>query len=146
MKFWDSSAVVPICIEEPRSAAFRRAAEDDPAVVAWWASPVECCSALARLRREGILDERGEENARSVLKALSAEWIEIQPGSEVRERAERLLLAHPLSAADSLQLAAALTWTRGHPTGRSFVCADRRLAQAARKEGLTVEFPSEERG
>jgi hypothetical protein len=45
---------------------------------------------------------------------------------------------HPLPAADSVQLAAAVVAAEMRPTALEFVTADRRLADAARKEGFTV--------
>jgi predicted nucleic acid-binding protein len=53
-------------------------------------------------------------------------------------RARRLLETHPLSAADALQLAAALVMTEERPTGTEFVTFDIRLAEAANKEGFPV--------
>jgi predicted nucleic acid-binding protein len=49
-----------------------------------------------------------------------------------------LLRVHPLRAADSLQLAAALAVANGDPGALEFVSLDQRLADAARKEGLDV--------
>lgn len=138
MKFWDASGIVPLCLDDPDAPRLRRMAEADPAIVAWWGSPIECCSAFARLRREGTLDPSDEERARSILRTLAEAWLEVQPARELREKAERALLLHPLSSADSLQLAAALVWARGHAPGREFVCLDRRLAEAARREGFSV--------
>ncbi len=56
----------------------------------------------------------------------------------VKARAKRLLNVHPLRAADSLQLAAALIAADDQPSSRSFVCLDQRLADAAKREGFTV--------
>jgi hypothetical protein len=53
-----------------------------------------------------------------------------------RLSAETLLARHPLRAADSLQLAAALAWREGHPGAASFVTLDRRLKEAAAIEGF----------
>lgn len=138
MKFWDASAVVPLCLREPATHRLRRVAEDDGVLVAWWGTPVECWSAFARLRRDGVLSPSGEERARGVLSRLTEAWTEIEPSREVRERAGRVLLLHPLRAADSLQLAAALLWTRGRPAGHHFVCLDERLREAAAREGFAV--------
>jgi aminopeptidase N len=52
--------------------------------------------------------------------------------------AQRLLRVHPLRAADSLQLAAALAIAGDDPSELGFVCLDQRLVEAARKEGLDV--------
>jgi predicted nucleic acid-binding protein len=138
MKFWDASAVIPLCLDESQTASLRKLAEEDEAIVAWWTTPVECYSAFARLRREEILTSTEEEQARTVLTALAAEWTEIEPNRIVREQAGRALLLHPLRADDALQLAAALVWSRGRTADHCFVCLDQRLREAARLEGFAV--------
>ncbi|MBI4401272.1 MAG: type II toxin-antitoxin system VapC family toxin [Nitrospirae bacterium] len=138
MRFWDSSAIVPLCLDEPRSDRLKRLAEEDRALVVWWTALVECYSTFARLRREGILSRTEEDHARRFAIQLLAEWTEIEPSNKVREQAGRVLLFHPLRAADSLQLAAALVWAAGHPTGNEFVCLDQRLREAAYREGFRV--------
>jgi len=72
------------------------------------------------------------------LRLLSRGWKEILPGDALRELALRLLCEYPVRAADSLQLAASLTWCESHPTRRSFVCADQRLSDAAKSAGFSV--------
>lgn len=138
MMFWDASAVIPLCVKEPKTPLVKRIAEKDGSLVAWWATPIECYSAFARLRREDILTTEGEGRARRIVSSLAAEWSEIQPGSRLREGAARALLLHPLRAADSLQLASALLWANDRPSGHHFVCLDTRLREAARREGFTV--------
>lgn len=138
MKFWDASAIVPLCLREPTSPRVRRVAERDGALVVWWGTPIECYSAFARLRRDGLLSRAGEDQARHVLRQLTGEWTEVEPSREVRENAGRVLLLHPLRAADSLQLAAALLWTQRQPAGHDMVCLDERLREAATREGFTV--------
>ena len=39
MKFWDSSAVLPLLVPEERSAALIDLFRDDPAAAVWWAAP-----------------------------------------------------------------------------------------------------------
>ena len=73
----------------------------------------------------------------SELDLLNRGWREILPGDHVCELATRLLDAHDLRAADSLQLAAALTWCQQRPA-RDFVCADQRLSKAAIAAGFSV--------
>ncbi len=138
MKFWDASALIPLCLHERLSGGLKRIAQDDEALVVWWGSPVECLSAFARLRREAVLNEFGEEQARLVLHALQETWTEIEPANVVREQAGRVLRLHPLRAADALQLAAALVWCQGDPIRNGFICLDQRLREAARREGFTV--------
>ena len=138
MKFWDSSAMIPLLLEEPRSGLLRAIAAADGSIAIWWASPIECCSAVGRLRREGILTVGEEDEVRRALDALAGCWTEIQPTADLRSVATRLLLNHPLRAADALQLAAALAWSGGTVGGHEFVCLDDRLRLAARNEGFSV--------
>jgi predicted nucleic acid-binding protein len=56
----------------------------------------------------------------------------------VRERAVRLLISHPLRAADAQQLAAALIWCEEKPSGQDFVCLDQRLRESAEREGFGI--------
>ncbi len=136
MRFWDSSAIVPLCVDEGASKAARDLLSADGSMIVWWGAPVECHSAFARLRREGALDEGGEDAARRVLAVLADAWTEILPGAEIRTICARLLLNHPLRAADSMQLAAALLWADKNPSGHPFICLDERLREAARREGF----------
>jgi predicted nucleic acid-binding protein len=136
VRFWDASALVLLCLEQPLSRRARRLLAEDRTVVAWWGSPIECWSAFARLRREGALGSEQEEAARQMLQTLQDSWVEISPGEEVRRHAGRLLRVHPLRSPDALQLAAALVWAGSPPSG-DMVVFDQRLAAAARLEGLT---------
>jgi hypothetical protein len=138
VRFWDSSAIIPLCLGEPRTDRLKKLAEEDTAFVVWWAAPTECYAAFARLRREAVLSWAEEDNARQFVRLLLAEWTEIDPSREVREQAGRVLLLHPLKAADSLQLAAALVWANGRPAGHEFVCIDQKLREAAQREGFTI--------
>jgi len=136
MRFWDTSALVPLCVDEPESGAVKALLQDDPSMVVWWGSIIECWSALARRRREGMLQNADEESARTFLHTLQESWIEVLPGEDVRARAGRLLRLHPIRSADAIQLAAALVWA-GDPTSGEIVVYDRRLREAARLEGLS---------
>ena len=100
---------------------------------------METASAFARLARAGELDPQNLGMAMTRLAALREMWIEVQPSEGLRDLAEELIERHPLRAADALQLAAAVVWSRRHPRKRAFVCLDGRLAEAAGKEGFSVE-------
>lgn len=138
MRFWDSSAVLPLALREPQSDAMASLLRKDPDVVLWWGTPVESVSALARAVREARLESTAERSGRRVVEALRERAFEVQPSEEVRRRAIRLLGVHPLRAADALQLAAALVWCRERPSHAGFVCLDARLATAATREGFDV--------
>ncbi len=137
MRFWDSSALIPLCLEQPRSAHARQMIAHDPEMIVWWGSAIECASAIARLHREERLTAKEERAARAFLNALSASWFEIQPGNSVRDRALRVLRLHPLRTADALQLAAALESSGSTPSG-VFITYDERLRAAAEREGFTT--------
>lgn len=138
MKFWDASAVVPLLVEQRLTPSVRARYREDPALLVWWATAVECESAVARLERGGLLAADAAAKARTRLAQLARRWSEVEPGDALRERARRLLRSHDLRAADALQLAAAATAAEGVPSSLAFVCLDEKLAAAARREGLPV--------
>ena len=139
MKFWDSSAVVPLCCTQPATDLVEPLARADEVQVVWWATSVEVVSALTRLHREGAFSVEGFNTTIALLATLRDAWIEVLPGDMVRERAERLLRSHSLRAADALQLAAALVWVSDRPVGEVLVTLDDRLRAAAGLEGFIVE-------
>lgn len=136
--FWDSSALIPCLVPEARSREIASRLRSDPEVALWWASPVECQSALFRQHRKDALPRPLLNEALVRLEGLVEDVDFIVPSNRVRERAGRLLAAHPLRAADALQLAAALVWCDEAPQGETFVCLDERLSAAARREGFAV--------
>ena len=140
--FWDSSAIVPLLIAEPRSAALTEHLSGDPEPVVWWATPLECQSALQRRHRERPFAAADLAAFADRLRQIVLHADTIAPTDEVRRRAARLLSFHPLRAADALQLAAALIWCEEQPHGEHFVSLDSRLRDAASREGFSV-LPAE---
>ncbi len=138
MKFWDTSAIVALCVDERSSRAGRAILEQDSSIVVWWATRTECISALTRQMHEGTLKPAGQKQARLVLEQLTVSWTEMQPSEAVRDAAKRLLGVHSLRAADAFQLAAAIRWCQGETKGAAVVSFDGRLREAATKEGFTV--------
>lgn len=138
MKFWDASAVLPLLANEPARPRMLEILDDDPQVLVWWGTPVEIASALARLERDKLLSPGEFTAALATAHRLTESWQEIVPSDAVRRTAERLLRMHPLRAADSLQLAAALIAADHEPANIGFVCLDARLIAAAQREGFTV--------
>lgn len=138
MRFWDSSAVVALLVEESPSQAAVGLLKLDPAIVVWWATPTECVSGLARREREGALAAEELTEALQRLDALTTAWQEVVAREPVRAAARRMLRVHPLRAADALQLAAATIVAEGAPTTLEFVTLDQRLAAAAHKEGFRL--------
>jgi uncharacterized protein len=138
VKFWDTSAVVPLCVIEPSTGIVKSILTGDPSIVVWWATRTECVSALNRQTREGSLRIEDERQAHHVLRQLADAWTEVQPSEILRGTAERLLAVHALRAADAFQLAAALHWCQRQPVNRELVSFDTRLRDAAYKEGFTI--------
>ena len=138
MKYWESSAVLPLLMAEPASAALRHVAESDGAMVVWWGTRIECVSALARRAREIRLSAASVSRARQLLAALTANWSEVQPSDDLRLSAARIVTVHSLSASDAMQLAGALAACRGATANLPFVSLDARLREAADREGFTV--------
>ena len=138
MKFWDASAIVPLVMAETTTKALQQLAAADPSMLVWWATAVECTSAIARLERDDALDAPAANEAFDRLKRLADGWHEVDATDAVREAALRLLRVHPLRAADALQLAAAFVAAERRPASLELVTLDERLATAARKEGFAV--------
>ena len=95
MKFWDASAIIPLCIEEQQTHIAQDIAKKDGAIVVWWGSIVECYSAFGRLRRDGILEPEEEAEVLAVLSELSESWTEIEPSDDIRDITRRLLQNYP---------------------------------------------------
>ncbi len=139
MRFWDSSALVPLLLREEASSRMLELYREDPELLVWWGTPVERTSAMSRLEREGLLELSELEQAFRRLRELEAGWNEVLPTEEVREAARRFLRVHSLRAMDAFQLAAAFVASGGRPSRLAFVCLDARLGLAARREGFREE-------
>jgi len=145
MKFWDASAIVPLVMTEASTKHLHALAAEDPGMLVWWATEVECASAIVRLEREGALDELAVTQAFERLKQFAGAWHEVDPSDAVREAAVRFLRVHPLRTADALQLAAAFVAAERRPASLDVITLDNRLAVAARKEGFVLaDIPSME--
>lgn len=112
-------------------------------MVVWWGTWVECSVTVSRLRREEILGDDSQEETRAALDDLAADWQEVELTGELRLLAMLVSKAHPLKAADCLQLAAALRWCGGNTDGADFACLDNRLRRVAEDEGFDVLPESE---
>jgi len=138
VRFWDSSALVPLVLDEPASAEMRRLMREDGDAIVWMLASVEVLSALARLERSSReLDDLLGGVRRDALDRVRR-CHAVTMVDAVRQRAERLVSVHALTAADALQLAAALVASREQPETLEFVTLDKVLARAARLEGFPV--------
>lgn len=138
MRFWDSSVIVPLLLKEEASDFLLDLIQTDRDKVVWWGTETECLSALARREREGGLDRLSVSLAEANLAKILEEAHEVQPNLELRRIARRLLMTHPLRAADALQLASALFFGGTQITELLFVTLDKNLSAAACREGLPL--------
>jgi predicted nucleic acid-binding protein len=138
MRFWDSSALVPLLVEQDASSRVVAWAAADDTMVLWTLTTVEIVSALHRLVRERALAEDAAQRAEVRMEQLAHVCHVVVDVESVKALATRLLRLHPLRAFDALQLGAALHWAEGHPHGRTLHTLDSRLAVAARREGFLV--------
>ena len=69
---------------------------------------------------------------------ICLEWSAVEPTRGTAMTACRLVNRYPLSAADGLQLAAAMSVASDHPEALDFVCLDQRLRDAAEREGFLL--------
>ncbi|HUD14853.1 MAG TPA: PIN domain-containing protein [Terracidiphilus sp.] len=136
--FWDSSALIPLCVEQKQT---QRSTDlfGIYGVAVWWAAPVEIVSGLTRLARMGEIGRNELLAGKQLAQTLSLTWVSINPSAMIAAAACSLPESHPLSAADALQLAAALEWCEGQPSGKVFLTFDRRLREAATLAGFTLE-------
>ena len=144
MKFWDTSAVVPLLAEQPQSKECRDIFRADPEVVVSQVTRIEATSALTLLARtHPPLSEAHLQDALARLDRFARKWREVRTTSDeainaLVQRALRLLLEHrDLRAGDAVQLASA-GMLFDPPSKRGFVVFDRGLAAAAQREGFTI--------
>lgn len=140
MNFWDTSALLPLYIQEKTTAVVKKIKEElsSDELVLSVLTPVEFFSALCRMYREGkmtreVLNESFERFS------LLVEFSQVVGDIDaISAQALRALRIHPLRSADALQLAAALLASLGTPSLHTFVTFDSKLAEAAAKEGFRV--------
>jgi predicted nucleic acid-binding protein len=136
--FWDTSAIVPLCVKQQATTEVRRIRRQFPTSVLWWGAPVELRSALARLLRDGKLEVRGCGAALQRWRDIERRGRTINPSEPMLELAAELPDKYGLRTLDAFQLAAALIWCDGKARNRAFVCADSRLSAAASNAGFMV--------
>jgi predicted nucleic acid-binding protein len=141
MRYWDTSALVPLLVHEDATEATRIHYRADPAVIVGWTTVVECASAIARAEHDDMLSQAEATTAFARLDELARVWREVEPSNDGRDVARRLLRVHRLRAADALQLAAATLAADRRPASLTLVTLDDRLESAALKEGFAVLVP-----
>jgi hypothetical protein len=138
MRFWDSSALIPLLIREKSSETMRAILINDRHIAASVITPVEIESALWRRRHHGDFDAEEHSDAEETFAELTRSWSEIGDIIIARGIALDLLSRHVLRAADAIQLATAVIAAGSNRVPLAFITLDRELAAAARAEGFAV--------
>lgn len=112
MRFWDTSAIVPLLVEERFTQRMLVLASDPVARVLWWGTPVEVRAALSRRERAGEFTGELVQESLHAFRAFAQAAREVSTTLGLHSRAERLVRVHPLRAAECQQLAAALAAAR----------------------------------
>ena len=137
--YFDTSFLVKIYAMEDDSEAAQTMLSAASAIVTSVVSYAELCSALARKRREGSVDETAYQAA---LRTFQTDWDGIgkmEVSEETARRAGDLARKHALRGFDAIHLASALLISSGIKGGKlAFATADARLARAAAQEGLAT--------
>lgn len=129
-------------ISEESSDSILSAMRSDDRLIVWWGARTECLSAIRRKERDGYLTADGANQSIRVLDRLIGCWDEIRPTEAVRAQAGRAqagraIAVHHLRASDAFQLGSALNWRPDPAVSREFMCPDKRLNEAAHREGFT---------
>jgi predicted nucleic acid-binding protein len=138
LRYWDASALLPLIVAERGSELVDGWLRSDDVICTWGLTRVELASAIERRAREGVLNRTQRREALKLVTDLTAAASEIVDLEAVRVRAVSVLARHALRAADAAQLGAALLVCEAGLPNLEFVCLDRRLADAAVREGLDV--------
>jgi predicted nucleic acid-binding protein len=133
--YLDTSAVVPLLVAEPTSAACRRFWEDADDVVSCRLTYVEAAAALAQAIRAGRLDATGYGQARRLLDQVWAEIDVIEIDDRLVRVAADAADACGLRGYDAVHCAAAEQLSDDDLVAAS---GDRRLLRAWRERGVSV--------
>lgn len=135
--YWDTSALLAMLFQEPRSAQARHLAFQEGGLPGYTSffSFIEMESAFARRIAEGSLGRDALSRLRLEARELEAALAVIWPDDEILADARRNVAELGLRPADALQLASARAAVNAQARTR-FASFDERLNEAARAVGL----------
>jgi predicted nucleic acid-binding protein len=137
LRFWDTSALVPLMVAEESSQMMRDLLRADDRIVVSSITTLEITGTLWRLRHHDQLQLDAHERALKIFADLSSTWREIVFSQGIADLALDLFSRRPVRTLDSIQLATALSLRETSPL-LSFVTLDRKLNAAAFGEGFDV--------
>ena len=141
MRYYDTSALVKQYLQEAGSKLVLELLKSGERVYTASLTYAETHAAFSRRTREGRLTR---ETTKRLALRFDKDWESydiVLLSENVFRLARQMLYRHPLRSADAIHLASALLLARTSPRSSwSFVCADRRLCDAAKSEGFQPIF------
>ena len=134
MRFWDTSALIPLLTQEEATTAMTALFRADRNLIVAFITPVEIASALAR--KAGVNADL-RRHAERRLAVIEANWTIIDEYEPALRVARRLAANYGLRAGDAIQLACA-TLAGADRSALPFVTRDHELADAAHAEGFRI--------
>lgn len=134
MKFWDTSALIPLLTEEETTPIMTEIFRADQNIVAAFITPIEMTSVL--WRKAGVNDDLRHLAERRYA-VIQANWTIIDEYAAAMPLARRYAAVYRLRAGDAIQLACAVLAIRERDE-LPFVVRDHDLAAAARTEGFPI--------
>jgi len=138
--YFDTSAVVPLLVEEPTTEQCNRLWDDAARILTVRLTYPEARAALASAHRAGRLTRTQLATAVADLEALFEQFDVIELGGDLARTAGNLAQHHGLRGYDAVHLAAALA---AADDDLVLVTGDADLAAAAATAGLSVARPTD---
>jgi uncharacterized protein len=138
--YFDTSALIPLIIEEPSTSVCLRLWNDASRVASVRLLYAEACAALAKAHRIGRLTAMQLDEAIDALDEISAQLDHVEVTDELVRTAGALARTHGLRGYDAVHLAAGLNLSDDDVV---FVTGDIDLATAANRSGIAVSNTNE---
>jgi hypothetical protein len=133
--YFDTSALIPLIIDEPSTVVCQRLWNDASRVASVRLLFAEACAALGRARRIGRLTTPRLDKAIVMLDEIVAELDHVEVTEDLIRSAGALARTHGLRGYDAVHLAAG---SKVSDDDVVFVTGDSNLATAARTLGIAV--------
>jgi len=141
--YLDTSALLKKYFKESGSADVISLWKRTTAIVTSTVAYAEALASVYKKRRESRDIDEGL--FQTVLLSFQKDWrsfIHVDVNEDLNETIDKLVSTHPLRGFDAIHLASALMVYERIQESFLFVCFDRRLLEAAQKEGLK-SFPAD---
>ena len=133
--YFDTSALIPLVVDEPISGAAARLWNASDRVISVRLAYPEARAALARARGLGRISAAGLDTARRGLETLHEQLDHVELTAELARRAGDIAEAHALRGYDAVHLAGA---ERAIDPELVFVSSDLHQRDAAHRLGLSI--------